>query len=151
MKSAEIKRLQARERELVAQVARLEARARQKRAILNSITDFAVITMDREGRVTDWNAGAERILGWSADEMRGHTVDRFFTPEDREAGQVEHEMRQALLDGQANDERWHLRKGGVRFWASGEMMLLRAEDNEHFGRTARQFSSWTTSRRSACC
>ncbi len=98
---------------------------RRFRLIFESAVDFAIIATDRSGLVTDWNSGAERILGWSADEMRGQPLDRFFTPEDRDAGRPEIEMRIARNAGQASDERWHLRQDGSRFWASGEMMPLK--------------------------
>jgi PAS domain S-box-containing protein len=103
------------------------------RAIFESAVDFAMIATDREGRVTDWNRGAERVLGWSAEEMRGEPVDAFFTPEDRAIGRPEIEMRLAREEGRAADERWHLRKDGSRFWASGEMMPLRDGRGGHLG------------------
>ncbi|HZY68492.1 MAG TPA: PAS domain S-box protein [Devosia sp.] len=96
--------------------------------ILESARDYAIIAMDRAGRITRWNAGAELILGWREEEMLGDPTDVFFTPEDRQAGRPETERALALKDGSAPDERWHLRKGGERFWASGELMPLRAED-----------------------
>lgn len=95
--------------------------------ILGSATDYAIIAMDRNGHVTRWNAGAERILGWREDEILGDPAHVVFTPEDRAAGRPETEMALALRDGSAPDERWHLRKGGERFWASGEMMPLKDE------------------------
>ncbi|GJD54627.1 PAS domain-containing protein [Methylobacterium dankookense] len=98
--------------------------------ILESATDYAVIAMDRSGRVTRWNAGAEQILGWREDEMLGDPCHVFFTPEDRVAGRPETEMALALQNGCAPDERWHLRKGGARFWASSEVMPLRAGNGE---------------------
>ncbi len=59
------------------------ADARRHRAIIESAVDFAIIATDHDGRITDWNTGAERILGWSAAEMHGELADCFFTPEDR--------------------------------------------------------------------
>ncbi|GJD57984.1 PAS domain-containing protein [Methylobacterium dankookense] len=113
--------------------ARRSARAQQiqkelQGRILDSATDYAIIAMDRSGRVTRWSAGAERVLGWREEEMLGDPAHVFFTPEDREAGCPEIEMELALKDGFAPDERLHLRKGGERFWAIGEMMPLRAAD-----------------------
>lgn len=93
--------------------------------ILDSITDFAVIATDSTGHVIRWNEGAYRILGWTATEMLGQPVTRFFTPEDVTVGQPDKEMRQARLFGHGVDERWHIRKSGERFWASGEMMPLK--------------------------
>jgi PAS domain S-box-containing protein len=103
------------------------------RAIFDSAVDFAIITTDHEGRVTAWNPGAERILGWPAEEMVGQPAATFFTPEDRAAGRPETEMRCTSETGRAADERWHLRKDGSRFWASGEMMPLRSPDGTGMG------------------
>jgi PAS domain S-box-containing protein len=103
------------------------------RAIFESATEFAVITTNREGRVTAWNPGAERILGWSAQEMVGQHAAAFFTPEDRAADRPATEMRCAAETGRAIGERWHLRKDGTRFWASGELMPLRGRDGADLG------------------
>ena len=115
--------------------ARAAVRASEDRyhSVFDSITDFALIVMDRDGRVTEWNTGAQRVLGWSATEMRSHDVERIFTPEDRANSRARTEMRLSLEDGRASDERWHLRRDGSRFWASGEMMPLRDEDGAHRG------------------
>jgi PAS domain S-box-containing protein len=108
--------------------ALLVAQARDaalRRQTLNSATDFAILTTDLDGRINGWNTGAEAILGWSEAEMLGQTVARIFTPEDLQAGALEAEQSGALSSGRAADERWHCRKSGERFWASGEMMPLR--------------------------
>ena len=101
--------------------------------VIESAIDFAIIATDLDGVVTDWNVGAENILGWSREEMVGAPAKSFFTPEDQAAGRIDHEMRTSLAEGRANDERWHLRQNGSRFWASGEMMPLRSEDGVHHG------------------
>lgn len=99
-------------------------------AIFQSAVDYAIIVMGKDGLITDWNEGAIRILGWTPDEIIGHDVSAFFTPEDREAGIPEREMEHARSEGRGIDERWHLRKNGERFWANGEMMPLRFADGE---------------------
>ncbi len=134
----EIERLRRRERELEAEVARLRdertpSQAGHYREIFDSAVDFAIITSDREGRITAWNPGAERILGWSAGEMLGRSAATYFTPEDRAADRPGTEMRCAAATGHSADERWHLRKDGSRFWASGEMMPLRSRDGADLG------------------
>ncbi|MBW4025259.1 MAG: PAS domain S-box protein [Proteobacteria bacterium] len=103
------------------------------RTIFESAVDFAIIATNSDGRVIEWNAGAEHILGWSATEMRGEHIDRIFTAEDRAEGRSGLEMRRAVAEGRANDERWHVRKSGVRFWARGEMMPLQSENDAHIG------------------
>ncbi|PYE77910.1 PAS domain S-box-containing protein [Xylophilus ampelinus] len=101
--------------------------------VIDSAIDFAVIVTDLNGTVTDWNAGAERILGWRREGIVGTSIERIFTVEDRAIGRAQEEMRVAVSEGRANDERWHLREDGARFWASGEMMPLRQEDGTHQG------------------
>ncbi len=109
------------------------AAARRQQAILDSAVDVAIIATDGDGRVTNWNSGAERILGWTAAEMRGRTVDCIFTREDRLEGRMAEEMRLALAHGRASDERWHMRRDGRRFWASGEMMPMLGGADEQAG------------------
>ncbi|MBB5695834.1 PAS domain-containing sensor histidine kinase [Muricoccus pecuniae] len=110
-----------------------EVQDRRYRAIFECAVDFAIIATDRDGRVMDWNPGAERVLGWSAEEVRGRPADFFFTPEDQEEGRPQVEMQRALHAGRADNERWHTREDGCRFWASGEMMPLRDKDGTHLG------------------
>ena len=98
------------------------------RAVLASATDYAIISTDLGGRVTGWNEGARRILGWAESEVLLHDVALIFTPEDRAAGVPEAEMRGALRDGHAKDERWHLKRDGTRFWAQGQVTPLRRRD-----------------------
>jgi len=107
-------------------------RGRRHRAMLNSAVDFAIIATDRDGRITDWNSGAERILGWVSADVLGQPADLIFTPEDRAEDRQGIEMRTALHDGRASDERWHMRQDGTRFWASGETMPLR-DGSAHLG------------------
>lgn len=105
----------------------------RQQAIFESAIDIAMIVTSPDGFITDWNPGAELVLGWTSDEMLGQTAERFFTQADRASDQIGREMRLALQDGRAMDERWHLRKGHKKFWASGEMMPLYDDDNTHLG------------------
>ncbi|WP_141510026.1 PAS domain S-box protein [Ramlibacter sp. WS9] len=98
------------------------ASAEHYRQVVESAVDYAIVGTDLEGHITIWNEGACRVLGWGREEMLGEAVHRFFTPEDVAAGRVEYEMETARLEGRASDERWHVRKSGERFWASGELM-----------------------------
>ncbi|MGU3422943.1 PAS domain S-box protein [Methylobacterium sp. D54C] len=124
-----------------------ESEARQ-RAIFDSASEMAIVVTDPQGRVTDWNVGATRILGWSAEEMRGETVERIFTPEDRANGRAQREMADVLRDGHAEDVRWHLRKDGSRFYAVGDMTSLRGIDGTHQG-FVKAFSDRTEQRETA--
>ena len=95
------------------------------RQIVESAVDYAIVSCDLGGQVISWSEGAHRVLGWTESEMRGQPIHRFFTPEDVAAGEVEREMATAAQEGAANDERWHVRRDGERFWASGELMPLK--------------------------
>lgn len=96
--------------------------------IFDSAVDYAIIAVDPHGRIIEWSEGARRVLGWTAAEACGRDIDILFTPDDRAAGVPRAEMKCALEAGQGPDERWHVRKDGAHFWASGEMMPLRGPD-----------------------
>jgi PAS domain S-box-containing protein len=89
------------------------------------VTDYAFITFDPENRITSWSRGAERILGYAEAEILGQPGSIFFTPEDRSKGGDEQELATARREGCAEDERWHLRRDGSRFWGSGIMTAHR--------------------------
>ena len=98
------------------------------RLIFESATDFAVFAQDLSGKVISWNIGAERLTGYSDQEILGRNGDVIFTPEDRAAGAPEQERSRASQNGRSEDERWHQRKDGSRFWGSGLMMRLHTGD-----------------------
>jgi len=95
------------------------------RLLVEGAPDYAIFMMDPDGRVVSWNIGAERILGYSEAEVLGRDTTCFFTPEDAERGEPEKELRQALTEGRAEADRWHVRKDGSRFWATGTVTPLR--------------------------
>ncbi len=97
----------------------------RNRQILDSAIDYAIIATDPDGKVVEWNKGAQRILGWSEQDMLGQSLERIFTPEDLTADRMAIEMHNALKTGRGSDERWHVRRDGERFWADGEMTVLR--------------------------
>lgn len=94
------------------------------RLLVESATDFAIMALDRQGVVTSWNVGAERLLGYAADEIVGRDGDIVFTPEDRAAMAPQKEREEGRARGRAEDERWHVRKDSSRFWGSGAIMPL---------------------------
>jgi two-component system cell cycle sensor histidine kinase/response regulator CckA len=89
--------------------------------------DYAIIVLDAEAVVTRWNPGAERIFGWTAAEVVGTSGHRIFVEPDRRAGMPRVELRTATEQGRAEDERWHQRKDGSRFWGSGLLTCLRQD------------------------
>jgi PAS domain S-box-containing protein len=103
------------------------------RVIVEEATSYAIFTIDMQGVVTTWNAGAEKILGFSEAEMVGRDFRILFTPEDLAVGLSDTEMRAAEAEGQALDERWHFRKGGELFWANGLLMPLKDDTGQTRG------------------
>jgi two-component system CheB/CheR fusion protein len=116
-----------------------QARASEARMrmVAESASDYAIITQDEEGRATSWNKGAEYLFGYSEQEMLGQTLDRLFTPEDIASGAPADELRRAREDGRAEDERWHVRKDGSRFFCSGVTTPLRNGDFYGYAKIAR--------------
>ncbi|WP_439555325.1 GAF domain-containing protein [Dyadobacter sp.] len=102
-------------------------------AILGSATDYAIFTLDLDLRVLDWNAGAQFVLGYADQEILGQPGEIFFVPEDRANGAPEFERRAAIENGRVENERWHLRKDGSRFYGSGVTTPLLDEDGNLIG------------------
>ncbi len=109
-----------------------EANARS-RLILDSAIDYAIITMNIDGQITSWNAGAQQILGYHEAEVLGRSGDIVFTADDRAEGRFTLELCRAVEAGRAANDRWHLRRDGTRFWASGLMMPLQGPDGQPEG------------------
>lgn len=93
--------------------------------LMESVTDYAIFSINIDGFIETWNVGAENIFGYSTDEIAGRSVNILFPAEDVAKGAQEVEMRNARREGKAVDERWLVRKDGSRFFASGVMMPLR--------------------------
>src|ERR671917_2482077 len=89
------------------------------RRLVEAAKDHAIFMTDPDGRVSTWNEGAERLFGYEEGEILGEDGSLLFVPEDREGGAHERELGKARTEGRAEDERWHVRKDGSRFWASG--------------------------------
>jgi PAS domain S-box-containing protein len=97
------------------------------RLFMENVKEYAVFMLDPEGRVVDWNLGAEHVLGYG-EEILGQPFAIFFPPDDRSSGVPEQELRRALLEtGRSSDDRWHVRKDGTYFWATGNISALRDE------------------------
>jgi two-component system CheB/CheR fusion protein len=101
--------------------AQMEARASEEKLRLaaQETHDFAIIVLDDDGMVVSWNVGATRIFGYQSEQMLGRPLDAIFTNEDVAAGVPQQECSKARSTGRAEDERWHLRKGGARVFCSG--------------------------------
>jgi PAS domain S-box-containing protein len=106
----------------------LRASEERLRLILESATDYAIFTLDLDGKVATWNSGARNLLGYEEAEIVGRDGKVLFIPEDIERGVPGQEIQKALERGRAENERWHVRQDGSRFWASGLLMPLRDGD-----------------------
>lgn len=105
------------------------------RLLEENVRDFAIIIMAADGQIVNWNAGAERVMGWTEAETVGQPASMFYTPEDREIDMPAQELGRAAREGRAVDEQWHLKKDGSRFWASGFLSALRDHDGSLRGFT----------------
>ncbi|WP_091292876.1 PAS domain-containing sensor histidine kinase [Amycolatopsis xylanica] len=115
------------------------------RLIVQGVSDYGIFMLDPGGRVASWNAGAERINGYRADEIIGKHFSIFYPPED--SGKPARELETAIARGRLEDEGWRLRKDGSRFWANVVITALFDETGElrGFGKVTRDL----TERRSA--
>ncbi|HYF42389.1 MAG TPA: response regulator [Ramlibacter sp.] len=126
-------------REVAQRRARDEARVQLREAndtyarVVDSLRNYAVILLDAAGFIRTWNRAAHDIFGFRRDEVVGLSAELLFTPEDREAGTFAAEMRDALRHGKADDDRWLVRRDGLRLWAEGVLMPLYNEQRRHSG------------------
>ncbi len=116
--------------------------ADQFRLLVAGVTDYAIVMLDRDGHVTAWNVGAERIKGYSEEEILGEHFSRFYTREDVLAGLPGHVLRVAEQEGRYEEEGWRVRKDGSRFWASLVVTPLVDEEGElrGFGKLVRDIT-----------
>jgi PAS domain S-box-containing protein len=103
--------------------------------LLNSIDDYPVFTTDKDGLVNTWNCGAEQLVGYSKREIIGKNSAVFFTDADLRKSEDKKELHNAKEKGSAADERYHVRKDGSVFWASGKVFPLMGKDGKHIGFT----------------
>jgi len=115
---------EARERLLEEALKESEERFRR---LVEAAQDYAIFMVDADGCVTTWNQGAELVFGYKEEEILGEDGSILFTPEDRRSGTPEQEPKKAQTEGRAEDERWHMRKDGSRFWANGFVRPVRDE------------------------
>jgi PAS domain S-box-containing protein len=92
--------------------------ANRMQLLIDSVIDYAIYMLDLEGRVVSWNSGAARLKGYAAEEIIGQPFNRFYTPEDLQAGLPEKALRTARETGRFHAEGWRVRKDGTRFWAT---------------------------------
>jgi PAS domain S-box-containing protein len=101
--------------------------------LVQSVTDYAIYMLDENGRVSSWNAGAERFKGYAAQEIIGEHFSRFYTDEDRVEGVPERALEQARNEGRFEAEGWRVRKDGSRFWAMVIIDPIRNDEGQLIG------------------
>ncbi|HUR45349.1 MAG TPA: chemotaxis protein CheB [Candidatus Saccharimonadales bacterium] len=111
----------------------LKAGEERMRLILESARDYAIFTIDLKQRINSWNSGAQKAFGYTEQEILGQPGDITFVPEDRESGVPERERAKAREAGRAENERWHIRKDGSRFYGSGLVMPLKDGSGDIIG------------------
>jgi PAS domain S-box-containing protein len=111
----------------------LQESERQFRLLVAGVTDYAIYMLDLNGIVTSWNAGAQRIKGYAADEIIGQHFSRFYTERERSAGVPSRALHTALQNGRFETEGWRCRKDGTMFWANVVIDPIRDEQGELIG------------------
>jgi len=106
---------------------------RRVEQMVNSIADYGVIQFDLDGLVRSWNLGAEKLTGYTADEVLGRHESMFATDDDARSSVLEQEMADAVRDGSVQTESWRIRKDGTRFWASVALSPIRDSQGEVTG------------------
>jgi len=116
--------------------------AEQFRLLVDAVQDYAIFMLDPEGNVASWNSGAQRIKGYTAEEIVGSHFSRFYTEADRRIHKPEHVLAQAAEHGRVEQEGWRVRKDGSRFWASVTVTAIHDHDGKllGFGKVTRDFS-----------
>src|SRR5215203_2429814 len=103
------------------------------RLLVDSVRDYAIFALDVSGHVLSWNAGAERLKGYAAEEIIGRHFSTFYPPERIAEGFPTHELAVAAREGRFEDEGWRVRKDGSRFWANVVITALRDESGALVG------------------
>jgi PAS domain S-box-containing protein len=111
----------------------LKLSEQQFRLLVQGVTDYAIYMLDLEGKVTNWNLGAQRIKGYAPEEIIGRHFSQFYTDEDRAAGEPHRALETAKREGKFEKEGWRVRKDGTGFWAHVVIDPLRDETGKLLG------------------
>jgi PAS domain S-box-containing protein len=106
---------------------------RRFRLLVDSLKEYAIFTVDAGGRVTSWNRGAERLLGYTAAEIVGQESSLLYAPEEIQTGAPASDLHLAMQEGTAETERWHARKDGSRFLAISTLTAVAHAEVREFG------------------
>jgi PAS domain S-box-containing protein len=111
----------------------LRTREEQFRLLVHGVVDYAIFMLDPAGRIVTWNAGAERIKGYAAEEIIGRHFSIFYPPEDLAAEKPARELETAIAEGRLEDEGWRIRQDGTRFWANVVITALFDDTGNLYG------------------
>ena len=103
------------------------------RLLIENVTDYAIYMLDADGRVTSWNAGAERMTGYKADEAIGKPIDNCFSEDEIRSGKPNLELRRAASEGRIEAEGWCVRKNGSRYYAHWVITAIRDSGGKSAG------------------
>jgi PAS domain S-box-containing protein len=111
--------------------------------LVDNISDYAILLLDDRGVITTWNAGAERLKGYTAEQAIGRSFAMFYTDEARAAGRPARLLGIARREGRVEDEGWRVRRDGSRFWASVVITAIREADGSvvGFGKVVRDLTA----------
>ncbi|NOK12761.1 sensor histidine kinase [Corallococcus exercitus] len=114
----------------------------QLRLFIDSVRDYAILTLDPSGYIVSWNSGAERIKGYKAEEILGQHFSRFYPPEDIASGKPQMELEIVNREGRFEEEGWRVRKDGSLFWASVVITAMRDSQGQlvGYGKVTRDFT-----------
>lgn len=119
--------------ELEERSRELEASEERYHRMVEEVQDYAIILLDKDGKILNWNKGAEKIKGYRPEEIVGQSFTVFYTPEDRVKGVPFSLLREAALTGRAEQEGWRLRKDRTKFWGSIVITALHNKHNDLIG------------------
>jgi PAS domain S-box-containing protein len=105
----------------------------QFRLLVQGVSDYAIYMLDTTGVVTNWNLGAQRIKGYSPEEIIGNHFSKFYTDEDRQTGEPQKALQTAEQEGRFEKEGWRVRKDGTRFWAHVIIDAIRDDHGKLIG------------------
>jgi PAS domain S-box-containing protein len=126
-------RVEERARELATSLAQLKDTERRFRLLVEAVTDYAIFMLDPAGHIVNWNPGAQRIKGYTRDDVIGQHFSLFYTPEDRRLDLPGRVLLTAAQTGKYESEGWRVRKDGSRFWASVVVNAIKGEEGELIG------------------
>ncbi len=98
--------------------------------VIDSLPDYSIFTVDKELKINSWSSGSTQLFQYDVEEIMGKDFEIIFTEEDKKKGTPKSEIAKALKEGQAADNRWHIRKDGSKFYAYGQVYPLIGEDGE---------------------